>query len=105
MNWNTALRDTDNSKSPIGTETQELFRVKQPLTRGQNKTSMTIPVDNPRKWDITDPYLYDLQFVYANFHERRGERAGDQQPRNYVSRNIFASVSAPCNLILPGAFY
>lgn len=55
------LRDTDNSKSPIETETSELFRVKQPLTCGQNKISMTIPVDNPRKWDITDPYLYDLQ--------------------------------------------
>ena len=50
------LRDTDNSKSPIETETSELFRVKQPLTCGQNKISMTIPVDNPRKWDITDPY-------------------------------------------------
>lgn len=55
------LRDTDNSKSPIETETSELFRVKQPLACGQNKISMTVPVDNPRKWDITDPYLYDLQ--------------------------------------------
>ena len=55
------LRDADNSKSPIETENQELFRVKQPLTCGQNKISITIPVDNPRKWDITDPYLYDLQ--------------------------------------------
>ena len=38
----------------------ELFRGIQPLTCGQDRTSITVPVDNPRKWDITDPYLYDL---------------------------------------------
>ena len=40
---------------------RELFRVKQPLICGQSRISMTIPVDNPRKWDIMDPCLYDLQ--------------------------------------------
>lgn len=91
------LRDTDNSKSPIETETSELFRVKQPLTCGQNKISMTIPVDNPRKWDITDPYLYDLQDACG---ESRRLTAG-----NYVSRNISVSAFAPYNLILTGVFY
>ncbi|MFR8843877.1 MAG: hypothetical protein ACLVGL_01770 [Waltera sp.] len=32
------------------------------------------------------------------------QRAGDQQP-NYVRKNIFASASAPCNLIPARAFY
>lgn len=49
-------------------ESPEIFRVKQPLTCGQNKISITIPVDNPRKWDITDPYLYDLQGMPVEKH-------------------------------------
>ncbi|MFR8843876.1 MAG: hypothetical protein ACLVGL_01765 [Waltera sp.] len=49
------------AKAPHETETSELFRVNSPSAGGQEKTSVTIPVDNPRKWDITDPYLYELQ--------------------------------------------
>ena len=52
---------TGDSKSSAETASREIFRVKQPLDGGQEKTSVTIPVDNPRKWDITDPYLYELQ--------------------------------------------
>ncbi len=54
------LRHAGDSKNSSDTEEPELFRVTQPLTCGQEKATVTIPVDNPRKWDITDPYLYDL---------------------------------------------
>ncbi len=40
---------------------QEVFCVKQPVPCGQKSVTMTIPVDNPAKWDITAPCLYDLQ--------------------------------------------
>ena len=81
------LRDTDNSKSPIETETSELFRVKQPLACGQNKISMTIPVDTC------------MICRYACGESRR-PTAG-----NYVSRNISVSASVPYNLIPTGGFY
>lgn len=55
------LHYAEDSKNSAETENREIFRVKQPLVGGQEKTSVTIPVDNPRKWDITDPYLYELQ--------------------------------------------
>ena len=70
LEWGTAggnyaleycLHYTGDSKSSAETASREIFRVKQPLNGGQEKASVTIPVDNPRKWDITDPYLYDLQ--------------------------------------------
>ena len=54
------LHDAGDSKRSGEVEGAELFRVKQPLTCGQEKATITIPVDNPRKWDITDPCLYDL---------------------------------------------
>ena len=46
-----------------GEDCAEIFRVQQTLTCGQDKATITIPVDNPRKWDITDPYLYDLSVI------------------------------------------
>ena len=70
LEWGTAggnytleycLYYTGDSKSSAETASREIFRVKQPLNGGQEKASVTIPVDNPQKWDITDPYLYDLQ--------------------------------------------
>ncbi len=46
------LHYAGDSKNSAETENREIFRVKQPLAGGQEKTSVAIPVDNPRKWDI-----------------------------------------------------
>ena len=54
------LSHAGDSESSTETEETELFRVTQTITCGQEKATITIPVDYPRKWDITDPYLYDL---------------------------------------------
>lgn len=54
------LHYAGDSKNTLETENREIFRVKQPIAGGQEKISVTIPVDNPRKWDIVSPCLYDL---------------------------------------------
>ena len=61
------LYPAGDSKSPSETEGMEIFRKKQPLIRGQEKATVTIPVDHPRKWDITDPHLYDLRVRLHRF--------------------------------------
>ena len=111
---------TGDSKSSAETASREIFRVKQPLDGGQEKTSVTIPVDNPRKWDITDPCMscryacgetccgktvVRRRSVTVHHREQNNNRCRRPTAGNYVRKNIFASVSAPCNLILSGAFY
>lgn len=91
------LRDADNSKSPIETENQELFRVKQPLTCGQNKISITIPGVILWKWNYGSFTCMICRYACG---ESRRPTAG-----NYVSKNISVSASAPYNLIPTGAFY
>ena len=54
------LRRAGDNKSSAETEGLEIFRKTQSLTGGQEMATVTIPVDNPRRWDITDPYLYDI---------------------------------------------
>ena len=49
MNWNIACIILGDSKNSAETETREIFRVKQPLAGGQEKTSVAIPVDNPQE--------------------------------------------------------
>ena len=71
------LRSAGDSKSPVATEGMKIFREKQPLTRGQKKATVTIPVDNPRKWDITDPYLYDLMVRLCRLPGNDGENGAD----------------------------
>lgn len=73
------LRSADD-KGPAETEDPEIFREKQLLTGGQEKVSVTIPVDNPRKWDITDPYLYDLTVRLRRFPVNSEESGAIQEP-------------------------
>lgn len=73
------LRSADD-KGPAETEDPEIFREKQLLTGGQEKVSVTIPVDNPRKWDIVDPYLYDLTVRLRRFPVNSEESGAIQEP-------------------------
>ncbi len=57
---------------------REIFVVKQPLTCGQEKATITIPVENLRKWDITDPYLYDLTICLRRLPADDGENAAGE---------------------------
>lgn len=57
------LYDGANPNFPTGENRDrcEIFCVKQPVPCGQETVTITIPVEYPDKWDITAPYLYDLQ--------------------------------------------
>lgn len=72
------LRHADSSKNTTEAESQEVFREKQPLSCGQEKATVTIPVDHPRKWDIKDPYLYDLTVLLHRLPADGGENGTEQ---------------------------
>lgn len=76
------LCHVDDSKKTAETENTEIFREKQLLTCGQEKATLTISVDNPRKWDITDPYLYDLTVLLRRFPVNDGENGADGIAQN-----------------------
>lgn len=87
MHWNIVCDYTGDSKSSAETASREIFRVKQPLDGGQEKTSVTIPVDNPRKWDITDPYLYDLTVRLCKLPMNDGENgAGEALQKTEITQ-------------------
>ena len=78
------LRHAGGSKGPAEAEGLGIFRKAQPLTGGQEKATVTISVDNPRKWDITDPYLYDLTVRLCRLPGNDGENGADgtaQKPK------------------------
>lgn len=72
------LRHVNGSKNTTEAESQEVFREKQALTCGQEKVTVTIPVDHPRKWDITDPYLYDLTVLLHRLPADGGKNGTEQ---------------------------
>ena len=81
------LHYAGDSKNSAETENREIFRVKQPLAGGQEKTSVAIPVDNPRKWDITDPYLYDLTVRLCKLPMNDGENgAGEALQKTEITQ-------------------
>ena len=47
--------------APLTADSREVFCVKQAVSCGQESATVTIPVDHPIKWDMTEPYLYDLR--------------------------------------------
>ena len=79
------LRHVGDSKGAATTEIPELFRVTQPLTCGQDKATVTIPVDNPRRWDITDPYLYDLTVCLRRLPGNGGENTTGEAAQKPVT--------------------
>ena len=82
------LHQTGDSKNSTETEELEIFREKQSLTGGQEKVTVTIPVDNPRKWDITDPYLYDLTVRLYRLPGNNGADGTAQAPENVQEEHL-----------------
>lgn len=87
------LHHAGDSKGTAETKTEspEIFRKTQPLTGGQEKATVTISVDNPRKWDITDPYLYDLTVRLCRLPGNDGENGADgtaQKPETVQEEHL-----------------
>lgn len=85
------LRHTRDDKNSAKEEPLEIFRETQSLICGQEKATMTISVDNPRKWDITDPYLYDLRICLHRIPGNGGENGADggvQEPETVQEEHL-----------------